>query len=171
MALLTIIHNRQEEDPLRATNAMRFRQTEQATNSAQVQDLQAQIQQLQTSNQTLNSRLAPLQNNIAWWITHLDLANTGYRVFNCTHAAYNQIPDGQISTTVMQVGGVATAMFLEWCNDGEFLKLYNGYRQQYLTHHRAHERVSEGAKAVASFRLKKDFTDLDMKRGVVVTYK
>lgn len=57
-----------------------------------------------------------------------------------------------------------------WSDDKEFLKQYMEWRQHILRHHRAHERMNDG-RGVASWKLKKDFTDLDEKRGVEITYK
>lgn len=106
---------------------------------------------------------------MAWYITQLDLAASGIRLFNCEHENFRNVPDGRNSTHEVSTTAVANHLFSEWMEDKQFIKEYNNLRRTMLQHHRAHERAQEG-RGVASWRMKKEFVSVDEKRGVDIKY-
>jgi hypothetical protein len=138
-------------------------------NSTQEAHATSENNKLKETIDTLNHRLNGLRLNMARHITELDLAKGGIRVFNCDHYHFRDVPDGRNSTRELCFNTIADELFQDWMNDTKFIKEYNNARRMLLAHHRAHEKVAEG-RGVASWRMKKEFTTIDEKRGVQIKY-
>jgi hypothetical protein len=117
----------------------------------------------------LNEKIRDLKRDLAFYITDLDLAHAGLRVFTCCHDTFNTIPDGKNSTREKGCGIIANDGFLDFANDPEFMKEYNDARAVVLNHHRAHERINQG-RGDWSGHLKDELYRVDHKRGVLPTY-
>jgi hypothetical protein len=117
----------------------------------------------------LKERINLLRSNMAANLTNLDIAFDKWRLFNCDHDKYRDIPDGHNSTHEVSINAIANHFFEDWMKDDKFIKEYNDARRDILNHHKAHERAQQG-KGVASWRIRKEFEALDQKRGVATKY-
>jgi predicted RNase H-like nuclease (RuvC/YqgF family) len=132
--------------------------------------LQSENNKLKSDIVALNSRLDTIRSNMAYNITMFDVAWDGWRLFNCNHANFRDIPDGQNSSyESLSSSDIIIRLLEEWVNDGKFVKEYNDVRRTILQHHRAHERVPQG-KGVASYRIKNEFVKADQRRGIPIRY-
>ncbi|KAF2824822.1 hypothetical protein CC86DRAFT_407970 [Ophiobolus disseminans] len=109
---------------------------------------------LEAENTKLKEHLDGLRVNIARYVTELDLAKGGVRLFNCDHDHFRDIPDGRNSTGEVSAAAVNEELFTE---------------RTLLAHHRAHEKHQQG-RGIVSLRMKKAFVDVDEKRGVQIKY-
>jgi hypothetical protein len=117
-----------------------------------------------------NDKLSVLRSNIAYYITQLDVSFAGWRLFDCVHNSFQDIPDGANSTRdTSDINTVVMEFLKDWVNDVQFVKDYNRERRTILQHPRAHERAVQG-RGVASFRIKNEFVKLDEKRGIPIKY-
>jgi chromosome segregation ATPase len=98
----------------------------------------------------LREDVSTLKWNIGWYISELDLAEAGFRVFTCRHKKFENIPDGYNSTREKSAGLVASEFFGDWKVDEEFIREYMAARGAFLKHHRAHERANQGRGAHSS---------------------
>lgn len=118
----------------------------------------------------LNDKLNAHRSTMAYCMTQLDVNFNGWRLFNCDHANFREIPDGQNSTReVDSTHEIQLELLQDYVDDDKFIKEYNNYRRTLLQHHRAHERANQG-RGVASFRIKSEFVKLDEKRGIPIKY-
>ncbi|KAF2249122.1 hypothetical protein BU26DRAFT_564795 [Trematosphaeria pertusa] len=146
-----------------------------ARNAERAQDgtlagrLRGEIGKLKQENTSLAYQINTLKKGIGYYITELDLADAGLRVFNCRHERISAIPDGENTTREKTAGFVANEFFRDWERDGEFLNEYMNARLTILKHHRAHERVNQG-KGASSSRLLDQLRRVDYRRDVHVTY-
>jgi hypothetical protein len=129
----------------------------------------SQVTRLQAELKTQNYTINDLKYDIAFYITQLDLAQAGFRVFDCRHENLGDIPDRFNTTRQKTAGFVADQFFKDWMSDATFSKSYDDARASVINHHQAHEKVQQG-KGVASWRIRKEFEALDQKRGVATKY-
>jgi hypothetical protein len=128
-----------------------------------------EVMKLKEERKAHQDTLHDYRCDTAEMITHLDLMKKGMRIYNCGHNDMRDLFDDQKSTMVYDAATIARDLFMDWCDDEQFVKVYTAYRRELLKHHRAHERVHEG-RGVASWMLKKEFVALDEKRGVPINY-
>jgi hypothetical protein len=132
--------------------------------------LQSENNKLKSDIVALNSRLHSIRSNLAYNITMFDVAWDGWRLFNCNHASFRNIPDGQNSSyKSLSSSDIIIRLLEEWVNDSKFVKEYNDVRRTILQHHRAHEQVPQG-KGVASYSIKNEFVKADQRRGIPIRY-
>ena len=160
---------RYNRDRTRLLNENKARETTASSNHAQVLNFTTQNNQLKTQTQALEQNVSNLKFNIGIYITLLDLAESGFRVFTCRHKKFADIPDANHCTREQTAGLVGHEVFRDWKNDEEFMAEYNAARVFVLEHHRAHERVGQG-RANAAWELKREMARVDEVRRVVVTY-
>lgn len=155
----------------RVVNDPDTRVNEQASEKASMRRLKSENIELKEDMKKPETDASQLKYDMAIWITELDLANAGFRTFDCTHADMHNVARDLKSTREYNAGFLADEMFSLWCEDEGFIQVYNQQRKGHLIHHRAHERVNDAGRSVASWRMKREFNKLDEKRGVAVTYK
>jgi hypothetical protein len=136
----------------------------------QVSNFNSENNKLKADIMHLKSKIRNLHWSIALCIADLDIVNADYRVFTCTHARLNGIPDGNNTTREKPVWMVADETFNSNASDANFMVEYNNAKAFVLDHHRAHERVNQGRGEFAS-TLKNEFLGVDDKRGAHVTYR
>ncbi|KAF2850121.1 hypothetical protein T440DRAFT_114760 [Plenodomus tracheiphilus IPT5] len=160
---------RLQSEHLRVINETYALEVEPAPDNAQMQRLKNENAKLTDEKQALEYDILLNKENMAHLVTKLDIANAGFRAFDCTHQSYYGTPDDHKSTNDFGYDKLARGIFGSLCDDEDFLACYNIYRHNCLKHHRFHAR-DEG-KGVAAWRLKREFVRLDDSRGVAITYK
>jgi hypothetical protein len=85
-----------------------------------------------------------LKLDMAYYITQLDLANAGIRVYTCDHSSMSNIREDQTGTRVKPMWLIANQMFNDWKAEPEFMRMYKLGRVQVLKHHKAHEQQNAG---------------------------
>lgn len=85
-----------------------------------------------------------LKLDMAYYLTQLDLADAGLRVYTCGHKSFSSLQDSQNETRVKPMWLIANQMFDDWKADAEFMSQYKSCRAQVLKHHRAHELQNNG---------------------------
>jgi hypothetical protein len=139
-------------------------------NDSQDVRLASENTRLKAENSALNDKLSVLRSRMAYCMTQLDINFNGWRLFNCEHASFREIPDGQNSTReVDSTHEIQMILLQDYVDDDKFIKEYNNHRRTLLQHHRAHERATQG-RGIASFRIKSEFFKLDEKRGIPIKY-
>ena len=106
--------------------------------------LQSQNTALRSENEDLDYEIRRMLADIAYYITQLDLAYAGYRVFDCVHDQLSDIPDRKNSTKQNSIDHVVMQLYRDYAKNTTFLKRYTEARQDVLDHHRAHERARQG---------------------------
>ena len=132
--------------------------------------LRGESDKLREEKQALREEISGRIAYMANMVTKLDLAKQGIRVYTCDHESYRDVSNKQTATCGHTADRVASDLFMQFCEDEDFLREYNEVRGDLLRHHRAHERMNNG-RGVMSWFLHKTFVALDEKRGVNVTYK
>jgi hypothetical protein len=168
--------------------------TEIDTHSASIAKLNAQVTNLQKASKAnvteLNARVAALTNenkshrvcvsnmqkkinklnyDIGFFITHLDLANAGFRVFDCRHTSYKVIPKGESTARKHDAESIAAEYFNDWKKDVEFIKEYKDARVKLVDHHHKHQQAGE-CQACTAHTIKTELQRVDKSRGVEVKY-
>ncbi|KAI8941263.1 hypothetical protein NX059_002493 [Plenodomus lindquistii] len=133
--------------------------------------LQAENTALKAENAALQSNAVDIKDELAHYITKLDINNAGFRAFDCSHDNYRDTPTIPKHTNEFRPDRLAHGLFASLCEDEQFIACYNNHRQHYLKHHRFHERFNDEGRAVLSWRLKREFVRLDENRGVAITYR
>ncbi|KAJ4360735.1 uncharacterized protein N0V89_001302 [Didymosphaeria variabile] len=110
-----------------------------------------------------------LKRDIAFYITHLDLANNRCRVFSCAHVSLFSLPKRNKSTLQRDARVIAGEFFRDWANDKQFMDQYHFQRQYVIDHHRAHERSASG-RGAHSGTIKNILTQVDGGRNVSLEY-
>jgi hypothetical protein len=142
----------------------------QSTSGNQEAQLASKNAELKDTTEALKYKIDTLRSNMAYQVAQLDIASEGWRLFNCAHENFRDIPDGANSTReVSNTKQICQELLEDWVSDEKFIKKYNNERRTILQHHRAHERVNQG-RGVASFRIKSEFVKLDEKRGIPIKY-
>jgi predicted nuclease with TOPRIM domain len=119
------------------------RNAERNNGHSTVDRLKGENRKLKEERKNLMDSNKTLKDNIAFYITQLDLADAGHRVFNCFHDDYGNIPDGLHMARAKFAGLIATEFHNEYAADEEYMQLYGEQRQDILDHHRAHEYVGQ----------------------------
>lgn len=142
---------------------------ERAHDSPPVIRLKADVARLKKDVKAQNDKISALKRDIAFYVTHLDLAAEDIRVYTCGHDDLRNILNDQNATREKNAAIVATEFFRDWEDDADFLVKYNAARQCVLDHHRAHERMKQG-RGDGSGYIKGELIGVDHRRGVVITY-
>jgi hypothetical protein len=129
----------------------------------------SQIAKLKAEAKDLRGEIANLQRDIAYYITHLDLAAEGFRVYTCGDDGLRDIRNDQNDTREKTASMIANELYYDWKDDAKFMKEYNSARQYVLKHHRAHERDKAG-RGVWAGVLKNELINVDIRRGASITY-
>ena len=138
--------------------------------NSQDRRLASENARLKAENSALNEKLNSLRSTMAYCMTQLDVNFNGWRLFNCEHANFREIPDGQNSTREADsIHEIQLVLLQDYVDDDKFIKKYNNHRRTLLQHHRAHERATQG-RGVASYRIKSEFVKLDEKLGIPIKY-
>ncbi|KAF1842962.1 uncharacterized protein K460DRAFT_340560 [Cucurbitaria berberidis CBS 394.84] len=160
-------HRSEHTKMLEVRNALN---AERGHDSPQLARLKGDITKLKKDKEDLGRSIHVLKGNIAYYITHLDLADANFRVFACRHeGGLDAVPDKQNTTRQKTALQIATEFFKEYADDGHFISEYHDVRQYLLEHHRAHERVGQG-RGSSSGRLKDKMIEVDVERGANITY-
>jgi hypothetical protein len=148
----------------------------QKTPKTDVTELKAKVTSLtneskshRTGISTLQKKVNKLNYDIGFFITHLDLAEANFRVFNCRHTNYKKIPTGEASTRKHTAGSIATEYYNDWNKDPAFIREYKDARSGLVGHHRKHEQAGEGW-AISAQTIKAELEKVDKIRGVKVKY-
>jgi hypothetical protein len=146
------------------------RNTINAGRAPEIDRLKSEVAKLRREAKDKKDQIFMLKRDIAFYITHLDLANKGSRVYTCWHDNIsNIINDGQNITCQKNAGLVANDFFSDWAEDKDFLEEYNSARQHVLNHHRAHESMKPG-RGDGSGWIRDELNQVDHRRRVNVTY-
>jgi hypothetical protein len=129
----------------------------------------SRAQELKDDIHRLNKDIRSLHWNIAFYITDLDIAAAGYRVFTCRHNDLPHTIDDAKTTREKTADVVANDFFRDYADDVDFIEAYQDARGSLLDHHRAHERHDPGRGERAGI-LKTELYHVDQRRGVVPTY-
>jgi hypothetical protein len=118
----------------------------------------------------LKAEVANPKRDIAYYITHLDLAAEDLRVYTCPHDGLRDISNDQSSTREKTAGILANDMYHDWKDDAPFMRAYNSERHHVLKHHRVHERDKPQGRGAWPSVLKKKLINVDIRRGASITY-
>jgi chromosome segregation ATPase len=119
------------------------RDSERNNEHSTVDRLKGENRKLEEEGENLRDSNRTLKENIAFYVTQLDLADAGHRVFNCFHDKSGHMPDGLHTARAKFAGLIATEFHNEYAADEEYVQLYDEQRQDILDHHRAHERIGQ----------------------------
>jgi hypothetical protein len=142
----------------------------QNTNNSQDSRLSLENKKLKADIQYLDHFIGRLRSSMAYNITQLDCAFDGWRLFDCIHASFRDITDGNNSMREMPgIDHIFIELLKDWVQDEQFINQYNYERRTILQHHRAHEKAQQG-RGVASHLIKNRFVKTDEKRGIPTKY-
>lgn len=130
----------------------------------------AQLEGAKELNVLLRESLDNYRAEVAECVTKLDMCYGDWRIFTCDHNTIHDIPDGVCITHGVYTDRLAKDLCVKFSEDPAFVRVYNAYRKSVLKHHRAHERVDQGRRAMRSWRLKTEFLEVDGERGIVPNY-
>jgi predicted nuclease with TOPRIM domain len=119
------------------------RNAERNNGHSTVDRLKGENRKLKEERKNLMDSNRNLKENTAFYITQLDLADAGHRVFSCFHDDYGNIPDGLHMARAKFAGLIATEFHNEYAADVEYMQLYGEQRQNILDHHHAHEYIGQ----------------------------
>lgn len=151
------------------TDILDVRNKHNATCHSNVHRLKSENGQLKKKNRDLTEKLSNQLHHIASYITDLDLVLEGVRIYKCEHDDYENIPYKVQHTQLKEGWMIANDMYNQWEDEEEFLEGYADARQDFLDHHRGHERLGH-RKGDNSVQIQVVLNEVDRKRGAVINY-
>jgi hypothetical protein len=147
---------------------LELRNTLNASRTPEIDRLKEGNQKLKEEIQVLVERLSKQLQDIGYYITDLDLAEEGLRIYKCEHDSDKKIPY-DLYCTQRLVRMVVYNMYRQWGSTEEFRKGYERSRQVVLDHHRGHEKAGH-VRGHRSQHIKTVLIDIDRKRGALIKY-